>query len=150
MIPATPADYAPAASLPPPADAPPTPARSLWEALDALSLAQQTAILTEDADGLDALLDQKALLLSELSARDTARDVAGDPSLVALMLAAQGHEDEAEAAFHAAQARMAQRMAALRVRRAARAAFQNGNAAATAAAGIGTAAAPPAFVDCQR
>ena len=104
-------------------------ARHLWDALGDLSAAQIVAIETNDTDGLDALLDQKALLLSELAARDTARDVAGDPSLVVLLLAAQSHEENAEAAFHAAQARLANKMAALRVRRAAQSAFQRGVAA---------------------
>ena len=104
-------------------------ARDLWGALGDISAAQITAIETNDADGLDALLDQKALLLSELATRDTARDVAGDPSLVALLLAAQSHEENAETAFHAAQARLAHKMAALRVRRAAQSAFQRGVAA---------------------
>ncbi len=114
-------------------------ARDLWGALGDISAAQITAIETNDADGLDALLDQKALLLSELAARDTARDVAGDPSLLALLLAAQSHEENAEAAFHAAQARLAEKMAALRVRRAAQRAFQPGRSNA----------AEPAFVNWQ-
>ena len=112
-------------------------ARYLWDALGDLSAAQVVAIEANDTDGLDALLDQKALLLSELAARDTARDVAGDPSLVALLLAAQSHEDNAETAFHAAQARLAHKMAALRVRRAAQSAFQRG------------ATAEPVFVNYQ-
>lgn len=112
----------------PPDTAPPLEpaARCLWHALGDVSAAQRVAIETNDADGLDALLDQKALLLSELAARDTARDVAGDPSLLVLLLSAQSHEENAEAAFHAAQARLAQKMAALRVGRAAHATFVNG------------------------
>lgn len=112
-----------------PADMPPPlepAARCLWHALSDVSAAQSVAIETNDADGLDALLDQKALLLSELAARDTARDVAGDPSLLALLLSAQSHEESAETAFHAAQARLAQKMAVLRVGRAAHVAFVNG------------------------